>query len=142
MKNPPTISHEFPPNIDTIRDHFPLTGNEIFAYDGVIYHPGSGHLTAPLIAHEQVHFRQQEEVGGAAQWWDLYIKNPEFRFDQELEAHREELRVFCKLTRRRDAQWKYAAQLGYRLASPVYGVGGKKGNGWEIAKQIRLGILG
>lgn len=139
MKNPPIISKEFPPNIEDIRAQFPLTGNEIFAYDGVIYHPGTGHLTAPLIAHEQVHFRQQEAFGGASQWWDKYLEDAEFRYQEELEAHREELRIFVKLTRRRDAHWKYARQLGERLASPVYGV--RHRNIWNITREIWKDIL-
>ena len=137
MKNQPTISKEFPPNIDDIREAFPLTGNEIFAYDNVIYHPGPGHLTAPLIAHECVHFAQQGD--DPAGWWARYLEDAEFRYDQELEAHREELRVFVKLTRRRDAHWKYARQLGERLASPVYGV--RHRNIWNITREIWRDIL-
>ena len=139
MTNPPTISNDFPPNIDQIREAFPLTGNEIFAYDGVIYHPGGGHLTAPLIAHEQVHFAQQGD--DPAGWWDRYIRDVEFRYMEELEAHRKELSVFCKLTKRREHKWKYADQLARRLSSPTYMIHILGKNIWQVGQEIRRGIL-
>ena len=141
MPNPPTISNDFPPNIEEIRKAFPLTGNEIFAYDEVIYHPGAGHLTAPLIAHEQLHFEQQKAAGGADVWWERYLRDVEFRYEQELEAHRKELYVFCQLTKRREHKWKYADQLARRLSSPTYMIHILGKNIWQVAKEIREGIL-
>lgn len=38
-----------------------------------------------LKVHEAVHIKQQE---GVPDWWDVYFENPEFRYQQELEAYR------------------------------------------------------
>ena len=137
MRPQVTIKHEFPPNIEAIRKRFPLTGNEIFAYDKVIYHPGGGHLTAPLIAHETIHFQQQGDDPDG--WWKRYIIDDAFRYKQELEAHREEFRIFCKLHRRKDFQWKYLDRLVRRLRSPVYGT--SRYSHWQVLQQLKEGIM-
>lgn len=113
------IVKDFPPNIDAIRAVLPLTGREIFAYDGVIYNPSGSRLGAELIAHEHVHFRQQGTF--PKRWWKRFLKSAEFRLQQEMEAHREEYRVFCQSHRDRNARVGFLRLLGKRLASPMYG---------------------
>lgn len=132
------IRHEWPPNIDAIRERFQLCGREIFAYDGVIYHPGGGILTAPLIAHERVHFAQQGD--DPAGWWDRFLNDSSFRYEMELEAHREEFRVFCQLYRDRNVQWKYCDKLARRMASETYDFKAFRSY-WEIHKELRQGIM-
>ncbi len=90
------IRAENPPNIATLRKAFGLTGNEIFAWDGVIYNPGGGGLTRALIEHEKVHFRQQREVGGPEVWWGRFIVDPAWRLEQELEATAVEFKVYSE----------------------------------------------
>ncbi len=53
------IVNDWPTNIAAIRAVLPVTRGNIFAYGGKIYSPGSKTLAPELIAHEQVHFRQQ-----------------------------------------------------------------------------------
>lgn len=132
------VKKEWPPNIDAIRKRFELTGKEIFAYDGVIYHPGSGQLTAPLIAHEKVHFAQQGD--DPAGWWDRYLTDNSFRYEMELDAHREELRVFCKFYRDRNMQWKYCDRLARRMSAETYDFKTFR-TYWQIHKDIRTGIM-
>lgn len=59
----------------------------IFAYDHTIYADEGTTVPVDLIFHEGVHFIQQDKYGGADAWWDEYLSNPMFRFDQELEAY-------------------------------------------------------
>lgn len=131
----PTIKHEFPPNIETIRKHFPLTGNEVFAYDKVIYHPGAGLLTAPLIAHEMKHFEQQGE--DPAGWWDRYIADTAFRFEMELEAHQVEFKTYCQLHPRSDLRWKYLHRLVFRMFMPTYSMIPQGMTRWELMHKIK-----
>lgn len=114
------IRKEYPPNIDEIRAKFPLTGREIFAWDGVIYNPGGGEITPWLEAHEAVHFEQQAAVGGPENWWRRYIDSAEFRYEQELEAHRMEYQVFS-LGKSRPMRRAFLKMLAKRLSSPMYG---------------------
>lgn len=151
MKNPETtlkvpdteIIKEFPPNIDAIRDALgPLTGNEIFAYDNAIYHPGNGYLTPELIMHENVHFRQQEDYGGSAEWWQKYLRNEPFRWKMEMEAHRAELRAFIALHKNRNDRFKYADKLVRRLQSPMYRAAGMRGRPYfTIMRELKEGIM-
>lgn len=113
------IEKKYPPNIDKIREHLVLGGNEIFAWDGIIYNPSGGFLTVPLIEHEKVHFKQQN--GEPEKWWDRYLADPEFRLEQELQAHQTEYRVYCRQIRDRNKQAQYLFGISRRLASPMYG---------------------
>ena len=113
------IVKDFPPNIDDIRAVLPITGREIFAYGNVIYNPSGARLGPELIAHERVHFRQQGLF--PKRWWKKFLKSPEFRLEQELEAHREEYRVFCLTHRDRNAQSGFLRLIARRLAAPMYG---------------------
>ena len=58
------IRNEYPPNIDEIREVFPITGNEVFAWMGIIYAPNGKPVPPWITHHEQVHFEQQKAVGG------------------------------------------------------------------------------
>ena len=114
------IRAENPPNIATLRKAFGLTGNEIFAWDGVIYNPGGGGLTRALIEHEKVHFRQQREVGGPEVWWGRFIVDPAWRLEQELEATAVEFKVYSE-DYGRPQRRRYLDMLAGRLSSPMYG---------------------
>ena len=109
----------WPPNIKAIRKVLPVTENNIFAWGDTIYNPGGGRLSAELIAHEEVHFWQQN--GNPKSWWKKFLKSPEFRLQQELPAHRMEYREFCRRHKDRNVRWSYLQALGRRLSHPMYG---------------------
>lgn len=116
------IITDFPPNISDIADVFPLRGGEVFAYGDAIYNPGGAPLPPWIVAHEQVHFVQQHDAGGAVAWWGRYLTDPKFRYEQELEAHRVEYKEFCSTTRAtRNERRAYLKALARRLSSPMYG---------------------
>jgi hypothetical protein len=101
------IKRGLPPNYDRLAKHFPMRGGEIFTYGNKIYTPAR--LSKSLLAHEKIHVKQQLKMGVEA-WWDKYILDEEFRFQQELEAHKAEFMMGGNL--------KVIAE---RLASPLYG---------------------
>ena len=101
------IRRGLPPNYELLAKHFPMKGGEIFTYGNKIYTPGR--LSRSLLVHEKTHVRQQLKMG-VETWWEKYIEDREFRFHQELEAHRAEFRAGGKLL-----------VIAERLASPLYG---------------------
>jgi hypothetical protein len=114
----PDIRPDYPPNIKQIRKVFPLTGNEIFAWDGIIYHPMLTPLPQWLIEHEECHFAQQD--GDPEGWWEHYLANPQFRYEQELEAHQVEYACYCRHNKDRNQRLRYLQLIERRLSSPMY----------------------
>jgi hypothetical protein len=88
----------YPPNIDTIRMVFPVTKDTVFAYGDTIYcsYIPEGGLRPDLIYHESIHRRQQ--AGDPESWWNKYIVDRQFRFEQELEAYYEQWQWVRKYT--------------------------------------------
>lgn len=116
------VVFDYPPNIDAIREVFPLTGSEIFAWGDTIFNPSGDKIPSWLIAHEQVHERQQ--AGDPQAWWDRYLVDKQWRFEQELEAHRVEYNTFCIspwALGNRNKKRAFLKELARRLSSPMYG---------------------
>jgi len=118
------IVNDWPPNIDAIRRFLPVTRNNIFAYDGKIYSPGSKTLPPELIAHEQVHFEQQSRIG-VLNWWDNFLIDKKFRLAQEIPAHQAEYRHMLENAPSRQVRRRVKTHglkmLAKRLSDPMYG---------------------
>ena len=71
------------------------------------------------MTHERVHSKQQGADPLA--WWDRYIADVEFRFAQELEAHRAEWRAWLRLPPQSSRAPRLHGVIGMRLAGPLYG---------------------
>jgi hypothetical protein len=109
-----------PPNYAAIVAAFPFVATHpavYFCWGSAIYSPSGHPLTPSLIAHEEVHSKQQD--GRPQDWWDKYLVDPKFRFDQELEAHRIEYQWFGAEPRNR--RRIHLRGIARRLASPLYG---------------------
>jgi hypothetical protein len=113
------IINERPPNFDQILTAFPKADGEgvIFAFDGNIYSPSGKVIPPALLAHENVHLMNQEQVGPDT-WWRLYIEDSEFRYEEELEAHVAEFRAQRATDRNFVARLLTATAL--RLVAPLY----------------------
>lgn len=75
-----------------------------------------------LIAHEAVHQGQQTAFeGGIEGWWKTYCLDGPFRLQQEIPAHRAELRSLLERSSNRHARRTYLKMVATRLASPLYG---------------------
>lgn len=83
------IDKKWPPNIADIRSAFNITGLNyiVYTYGQKIYNPSGNTLPSELIVHEAMHGEQQRKMG-PKKWWAKYLKDPQFRLDQELEAYR------------------------------------------------------
>ena len=113
---------DWPPNIDEIREVLPVTANNIFAYDEVIYNPGGSKLPPWLVEHEKVHFMQQAKYpGGVKSWWNRFLLDPVWRLKQEIPAHQLEFHVYGQCGNPRNARRVYLKGMAKRLSAPIYG---------------------
>lgn len=110
-----------PPNFDEIAAKFPAANKKgiIFTYGDTVYVTGDKPLNEALKKHEAVHIEQQRKIGGPDIWWERYISDPDFRLEQELEAHRAEYRHYKDYGR--ETARRNLKVIAKRLASPLYG---------------------
>jgi hypothetical protein len=121
-----------PPNFEQIQAAFPKAVNPgvLFAYDGNIYNPSGITVPPALIAHEEVHLQRQKALGplpgsttqwsGAELWWQKYLDDCEFRYQEELLAHVAEMRQFFSVPGDRNAQARVLMTTALRLTAPLY----------------------
>lgn len=119
-----------PPNFDKILTAFPNANRPgvIFAFGDTIYNPSGIVIPPPLIAHEEVHGRRQKfllklDHDGPSRWWESYIADPEFRYNEELHAHAAELLAFKKIITDRNQRAKLMMTTAQRLLAPLYNYG-------------------
>lgn len=112
-----------PPNAEAIEKVFPgVTSGErpiFFCYGRVIYNPSGADIPLQIIAHEAVHSLQQKDWG-IDRWWEQYLINANFRYAEELEAHKWEYQFFRMLNNRHFSR-QYLTGIAERLAGPLYG---------------------
>ena len=116
----PKFKSSRPPNFAQIVAVFPMARapTVIFAYAPNIYVPSGKEIPPALVAHETVHIERQQKIG-VELWWEKYLADPQFRFDEELLAHRAEFRATRTLTHRQEeVALKIIAK---KLAAPLYG---------------------
>lgn len=82
-----TVNHSKPSIFDRCEKEFGISWeNTIFA---VYPHIHSKYpLTDDVIEHELVHMQQSIDVGGADNWWKIYLDDPPQRLAWELEAYK------------------------------------------------------
>lgn len=120
-----TIEKRPPPNAAAIEIVFPGVCSGVkpifFCYGDVIYNPSGMVIPPSLIAHEMIHSLQQsEDFHGPKDWWTWYLRAPEFRYRQELEAHRVEFEHY-RANNNRAFSRRYLKTVGDRLSGPLYG---------------------
>jgi hypothetical protein len=113
------IKYEQPPNIDQIREVFPVRPGVLFAFAPHIYNPDRVSITDALMIHEQTHIAQQGKSPKV--WWKLYIDDDLFRLHQEFEAHLAELQHYEAVSVNRHERRAIRRAVADRLASPLYG---------------------
>jgi hypothetical protein len=109
-----------PPNFELIKVAFPKASDPgvLFAYDGNIYNPTGGPIPPALIAHEEVHLREQKYVG-ADYWWEKYLTDSEFRYYEELLAHVAEFKM-QRVANDRNFGARLLMSTALRLVAPLY----------------------
>ena len=114
------IAIAYPPIYEQACAVFPLKQRRdvIFAYGDTIYNPHDIRITKELVAHEEVHGARQT-VLGVELWWEIYLKNKQFRYEEELPAHQAEYQAYCK--RHQDGRRRMLRLIAEKLSSPLYG---------------------
>lgn len=117
------IEKAFPPNIDRIHEVIDskYTQHACFTYGNIIYNPTGNYIDEPLGLHEAQHSLQQEECGGAEFWWERWLTDKRFRYEQEASAYGVQYRRYCELERHRNKRAVYLFRLASDLSSPQYG---------------------
>ena len=110
---------EHPPNIQKIRRKFTLRDTTIFTYGNILYNPNNGYISEDLVAHEETHARQQGDDPAA--WWKKYLKDPEFRLQQEVEAYRNQYKKFLEKCKDRQKIFLFVRKIAGDLSSSLYG---------------------
>ena len=82
-----TIKHEAPPFYSFIHRKFPNADLEttIFTFYPNVYFPGDLH--DHLVAHEEVHLKQQRSYIGAIIWWLRCAYSTKYQYSQEIPAY-------------------------------------------------------
>lgn len=110
-----------PPNYTDIVAVFPGASRMgvIFAYAPNIYAPG-GSVPPALVAHEKVHIARQNYIGVEV-WWEKYLKDPHFRYEEELLAHRAEYQFMLGEFPSRQVRRQTLKIIAKKLSAPLYG---------------------
>lgn len=138
------IDIAFPPNFAEIVKVFPMakdaaTRGIYFCYGNTIYNPAGRSMPIELIAHEATHAIQQEATG-ITQWWEQYLHDTEFRFYQELEAHRVEYEKYIKDHPGRHFRRGYQQSVAERLSGPLYNHCVPKDRAMRLISQVDRAI--
>ncbi len=88
----------------------------LWSWGDAIYNPLDIDIPRELLAHEAVHGLRQ--LGVVEAWWNRYLADTDFRFEEEIIAHRAEWRNLVKWAR---GTAKHLDAIAGRLASPLYG---------------------
>lgn len=115
------IRIEQPPLFDRIVEVFPnaVKHGVLFCWGGTIYNPSNITIPAYLIAHENVHRKQQGKEPGF--WWEKYLLDKDFRLAQEIPAHQEEYREYGLQFSHRNMRRQALRVIAERLSGPLYG---------------------
>lgn len=127
------IKFEWPPNIERIAAAFPSVGvayadwkhpeaaaqKILFAYGEDIYNPSGTHIPDAMLAHEYRHCARQWQADPEA-WWEKYLTDDGFRYQEELVAHAEEYVAQAVYTKDRNARARIEMRTAARLIAPLY----------------------
>lgn len=116
------ISYEKPPIWDAICATFKIIPKNVyFTYGDIIYNPDKLEIPIDILEHEKVHMEQQKHnETDAALWWGKYLREPEFRLDQEARGYGRQYEVICGIIKDRNKRNHLLIQLAKSLSGPLY----------------------
>ena len=110
------IVKAYPPNIEDIRKFLAPSPYAVFTYGDTIYTPiVTSELSLDLIAHEEIHCKQQGNDPRG--WWIEYLSNPQFRLEEEIMAYRRQWQII----KGSPDQYMRFHLIAKDLSSPMYG---------------------
>lgn len=110
------------PNLQEMKDVFGVSEKDvIIAYGDTIYTPDCG-LSRDLIVHELVHCKRQGlNKDSAKRWYELYMRDVNFRLNEEVLAYKAQYEYCCRVYKDKNRQTKILVALAGQLASSQYG---------------------
>lgn len=112
------IAIGYPPNFKQIKEILNPADNYIFTYGDTIYSPKTAAIPRDILVHEMMHEGQQKDP---KKWWDRYLKDPQFRLEQETEAYQRQWEFVKNNLRDREMAYKMLVQMARDLSSKNYG---------------------
>lgn len=124
----------YPPNYQEIKNAFSLgkTKGIIFSYFPYIYNPDNITIPDDFLYHEQIHLDIQKEIG-AKKWWDKYLSDESFRYEQELLAYGKQHQYSKNIFKRKEVD----DRLDFFASVLSDGVYGKNKTYHEVHSQLR-----
>lgn len=111
---------DYPPNYDAIVKRFgSLPETTVFTYAGKVYSPSSDSITEDLWVHESTHIEQQGDDPDG--WWEQYLKDDQFRLEQEVEAYHRQYTHIRLFSKNKDFIARFLARIAGALSGPMYG---------------------
>lgn len=138
MNNKPTTKEvkvlmKEPPCYDSVCLAFNTKINAYFTYGDTIYCVGVPYPAPDIIEHEQAHMAQQLAMcgenteptpenyeKGARLWWGRFLREVDFRIDQEARAYGAQYAMICKRIPHRQMRFEVLQQLSRTLSGPLY----------------------
>lgn len=116
------VINEKPPVWDKVCAAFGvLPQNVFFTYGDTIYNPDGAHIPDHILAHEEVHEVQQTKEGMTPElWWGKFLRDPQFRVDQEAEAYAKQYAFICNSIKDRNHRYRVLFDLARILSGPLY----------------------
>lgn len=119
------IKIEKPPIYDNAVATFKINPRTVlFAYGDTIYNPGDVDLVKAddILEHEKVHLLQQKNSRDEAElWWGKYLRDPQFRLSQEVEAYGKQYSYICKhKTQNKQLRFNVLKRFAEILSGPLY----------------------
>lgn len=114
------VSHQIPAIYQRLHDTFGVNWNKGIAicYGDIVYCKID--LGPDVLVHEAVHADQQRKMGIEA-WWEKYITDIKFRFEQEVEAYKAQVKWYRGSLYDRELRFKCIKHVVNDLSSAMYG---------------------
>lgn len=131
------VRNQKPPVWDAVIAVFQVLPKHVFfTYGDTIYNPSGVQLREDIVQHESVHMEQQGYSNdGAALWWGKFLRDPEFRLQQEIEAYAHQYAWYCGKVSDRNMRVKFLNMLTTSLSGPMYGHCITKAEADEVIKE-------
>ena len=116
------IIKEKPPIWDAVCATFNIRPvKAFFTYGDTIYNPDGINIPDHIMVHEQVHQEQQTREGMTPElWWGKFLRDKDFRIDQESEAYAVQYAYVCDNVKDRNQRYKFLYQTAKSLSGPLY----------------------
>lgn len=117
------IKIEPPPFYDEIIKILKPGPTTVFTYADIIYNPANVPISDHLMEHEKTHSKQHQHNETIAKlWWERYLRDKEFRVEEEVEAYGAQYLYICQnVIKDRNQRFKVLNDLANMLSGPMYG---------------------